>query len=235
MAISLSKSQQKLLSQLCTSLDQGLSSDEASKRRDEEDDGKFNVVDPPLKCPAWACILLPCIKYIPSMKLFRQIQPDDAEVLRDGHWIRYDAASLVKGDIVRLEEGDVVPADCTCLCTSGGENDDGEMLVDVRHITGETKPRTVAKQKQQQKSQVSKEDSSNVPLKPVQIFYGGHVVQGSGIVVVTSTGSSTLLASLIADRRWPPQGNVMEDYDDADGGRFRDEEIGVSLISQSSE
>jgi len=68
-------------------------------------------------------------------------------------------------------------------------------------------------------------------LKPVQIFYGGHVVQGSGIVVVTSTGSSTLLASLIADRRWPPQGNVMEEYEDGDIHTFQDEEeVGVSLL-----
>mmetsp|Transcript_27884 Transcript_27884/g.39231 ORF Transcript_27884/g.39231 Transcript_27884/m.39231 type:complete len:231 (+) Transcript_27884:91-783(+) len=227
MTLTLSKSQQELLSQLSTSLDQGLSSEEASKRRDEDEDGNYNVVDPPLKCPAWACIILPCIKYIPSMKLFREIQPDDAEVLRDGHWIRYDAASLVRGDIVRLEEGDVVPADCTCLCTSG--DDDMEMLVDVRHITGETKPRTVAKRTQQQSS-----DTTTMALKPVQIFYGGHVVQGSGIVVVTSTGSSTLLASLIADRRWPPQGNIMEEYEDGDNHTFQDEEVGVSLIPKQS-
>ena len=49
------------------------------------------------------------------MMQFRKIQPDDAEVLRDGKWVRYDHTSLVVGDLVRLYEGDVVPADCVVL------------------------------------------------------------------------------------------------------------------------
>jgi magnesium-transporting ATPase (P-type) len=36
------------------------------------------------------------------------VQPDDAEVLREGKWIRYDHASLVVGDIIRLFEVCVV-------------------------------------------------------------------------------------------------------------------------------
>ncbi len=42
------------------------------------------------------------------MKQCLLVQPDDAEVLRDGSWIRYDHASLVIGNVVRLVEGDVV-------------------------------------------------------------------------------------------------------------------------------
>lgn len=220
---SLSKAQESLLVQLSTSLEKGLTSDEVSKRR-QDDEGGFNVVNAPVNCPSWICCLLPCIKHIPSMKLFCQIQPDDAEVMRNGRWIRYDAASLVRGDIVRLEAGDIVPADCVCLCASdGSDNSEGnsQVLIDVRHITGEDKPRTVAMR------------SDDGALKPVQIFYGGHVVQGSVIVVVTAIGPSTLLATLILEGSWPIQENSAvssnrnEEFED-------DEEVGISLISKNA-
>ena len=58
------------------------------------------------------------------MKLFATIQPDDAEILRNGQWIRYDATSLVTGDIIRLEEGDLIPADCIVLMDDDNENAD---------------------------------------------------------------------------------------------------------------
>ncbi|MEE4330119.1 MAG: cation-transporting P-type ATPase, partial [Wenzhouxiangella sp.] len=35
----------------------------------------------------------------------------DAEVLRDGRWQRLPAAGLVRGDVVRVREGDRIPAD----------------------------------------------------------------------------------------------------------------------------
>eukprot|EP00566_Odontella_aurita_P022137 CAMPEP_0113533894 /NCGR_PEP_ID=MMETSP0015_2-20120614/4867_1 /TAXON_ID=2838 /ORGANISM="Odontella" /LENGTH=235 /DNA_ID=CAMNT_0000433015 /DNA_START=324 /DNA_END=1033 /DNA_ORIENTATION=+ /assembly_acc=CAM_ASM_000160 len=112
--LSLSRSQLDLLSTLSASYTDGLATSDASRRRSDSG-GVLNVVLPPINCPKWVCCLLPCIKSIPSMKLFRQIEPEDAEVMRDGRWVRYDAASLVKGDIVRLSDGDAVPADCVVL------------------------------------------------------------------------------------------------------------------------
>ena len=40
------------------------------------------------------------------MRQFRLVQPDDAEVLRDSRWVRYDPCSLVVGDVIRLAGGD---------------------------------------------------------------------------------------------------------------------------------
>ena len=57
---------------------------------------------------SYLSIFRPCINHIPSMKQFHLVQPDDAEVLREGKWIRYDHASLVVGDIIRLFEVCVV-------------------------------------------------------------------------------------------------------------------------------
>ena len=195
-APSLSLSQQQLLDQLQTTLATGLSRDEAAKRR--ERDGLFNVIDPPLKCPAWVCCLLPCIKSIPSMKAFREVQPEDAEVLRDSRWTRYDAAGLVVGDIVQLDEGDVVPADCVLLTLA-----DHEMLVDLRNITGEERARSIS--------------SLNNTAPSVKLYYGGQVLQGSGTCVVTAIGSSTLLAKIIRERKFPPKENILEGEEEVHG------------------
>jgi E1-E2 ATPase/Cation transporter/ATPase, N-terminus len=209
--MTLSKAQEDLLRQLKTNRKSGLSTDAAAERR--EQDGCFNVVDPPINCPAWVCCLLPCIKSIPSMKAFRMIKPEDAEVLRDGHWVRYDAASLVRGDIIRLEEGDIVPADCVVLSV-----DDVQMLVDSRCVTGEEKPRTCEK------------NPNTDTFKPAQLFMGSHVVQGSGEAVVTAIGSNTKLAAVIRENKFPPKAILSSSID------FTDEypEAGISLVARDA-
>lgn len=207
----LSKAQLDLLNQLGANVDKGLTTDEASARR--EKDGSFNVVDPPINCPPTVCCLLPCIKHVPSMKAFRQIKPDDAEVMRNGKWIRYDAASLVTGDIIRLEEGDIVSADCVVLALES----QSELLVDHRFVTGEDKPRS----------------SVLLPggeAQPVQLFWGGRVVQGCALAVVSATGPRTLVASLIHDKRFPPGDNILTGGEGIDV----DDEAGISLIRREA-
>lgn len=207
--MNLSQAQQELISSLGADIERGLTTDEASARR--ESSGFFNTVDPPINCPAWVCCLLPCINHFSSMQAFARIKPDDAELKRNGKWIRYDAASLVVGDLIRLEEGDLVPADCVVLALEEGTS---ELLVDHRYVTGEEKPR-------------SAKLVGNF-VQPTQLFWGGHVVLGSAIAVTTAIGSDTLVASLIRDKRFPPSGdnlsNVHVTVDDAD------EEAGISLI-----
>eukprot|EP00980_Cylindrotheca_fusiformis_P028007 scaffold22575_cov141-Cylindrotheca_fusiformis.AAC.38 len=186
--VAMPTTQQELLEKLGTNLKAGLTSDEASQRR--EQDGTFNVVRPPVDCPGWLCIILPCIKHVPSMKAFAAMKPDDAEILRNGKWVRYEASSLVKGDIIRLEEGDSVPGDCATLQVSGDE----DLLVDLRSVTGEERLKTVA--------------SGSGEL--ASLYYGGKVVQGSALAVITAIGPNTLLAKLIAEKRFPPLGPVLE-------------------------
>lgn len=202
----LSPAQQDLLQQFNVTVESGLTTDEAFKRR--EDSGTFNVVDPPVQCPAWICCLLPCIKHIPSMKAFRNIQVEDAEVKRNGEWIRYDASSLVVGDIIRMEEGDHVPADCTVLAL---EEDVDELLVEHRSVTGE----------EQSRSALRKQELT----PPLQLFWGGRVTLGSCLAVVTAIGPNTLVAGLIREDRFPPKTNVIHSTPDT-----QDEEAGISLI-----
>ena len=230
-AMPLSKVQKDALVSYGANYAEGLTSAEATERRRNIRYGGLNAVKKPINCPTWACILLPCIKHIPSMKLFKQIEPDDAEVLRNGRWVRYDAPSLVRGDIIRLECGDVVPADCVTLSLGLDPVDiDGEavpsgsaieLVVDVKDITGEAKPRT---------SNLRKDGTAT----PTQIFYGSHVNQGSCIAVVTAIGPNTMLSSLIQDGRWPPKGEISLELQSDAPENETDEEVGVALIERSS-
>ena len=83
----------------------------ATHTRARVHDAAYNVVPPPIACPAWLCILLPCLQSLPSMQHYTALGFDEmaAEVLRNGHYVRYDASALVCGDIIRLEEGDDIP------------------------------------------------------------------------------------------------------------------------------
>ncbi len=178
----------------------------------------MNIIQPPLNCPKWACIVLPCINHIPSMKLFKQIIPRDAEVRQGERWVCYDASSLNKGDIVRLSEGDVIPADVRLLSlggdfvddydegkSSGDGGDDSDkketkktkmedFIIDSSNINGENKPQTI-----------SLKDDDTVDM--VELFAGSIVLQGEAIAVVTKIGNQTLLGSMIRDGEWPPNPN----------------------------
>jgi E1-E2 ATPase/Cation transporter/ATPase, N-terminus len=210
----LTPAQEELVERLGANVEHGLTSDEATKRR--EHDGVFNVVKPPVDCPAWICCLLPCIKNIPSMKAFKSCQPDDAEVLRNGKWIRYDAASLVRGDVIRLEEGDIVPADCVVLCNDGNADDhSSELLVDVRAVAGVEALRSFPG---------GTEIAPTMPL--LQLYYGGHVVQGCATAVITEIGPNTHLGTLIREGNFPPKGNTVSTANGEDGD-------GISLMSRN--
>ncbi|KAL3903523.1 MAG: hypothetical protein SGILL_010413 [Bacillariaceae sp.] len=182
-------------------LTKGWTTDQATQRR--EIDGSFNVVQPPIDCPAWLCIILPCIKHIPSMKAFAQLKPDDAEVLRNSKWIRYDASSLVSGDVIRLEEGDMVPADCVVVVDDDStENENDDLLVDLQAVTGEERPKSI------NGSATANATSSSKSQR--QLYWGGRVVQGRATALVTSVGPSTLLATLIQDGRFPSKEPILE-------------------------
>ncbi len=189
-----------ILEQYGTNLQTGLTTDQASQRREEA--GTFNVVNPPINCPGWVCCLLPCIKSIPSMKAFAGIKPDDAEVLRNGKWIRYDSTSLVPGDVIRVEEGDVVPADCILVELSTGEE---ELLVDLRPITGEERLKSI--------TTATFTSSTGLP----KLYMGGKVVQGGATAVIIAIGPNTLVAKLIREKRFPSKEAILLDDDFALG------------------
>lgn len=236
----LSKEQITLLKSLSTNYTKGLSQNDAALGNDSE----YNIIPAPLNCPQWACILLPCISHIPSMKLYKTIKPTEAEVRKNNKWVVYDAVSILKGDIVRMSDGDIVPADCVVLSLgmefayvptdeeimAMEENDDDGSFVANRNRNANKND-----ERSNQNDLFVEElvvDSSNVNgyLKPQTIsvvnkqngmiakntvlYAGSMILQGTCIAVVTKTGSETLLASLIMKGIWPPKEQLDMDGDD---------------------
>jgi E1-E2 ATPase/Cation transporter/ATPase, N-terminus len=228
------KTIQQLLRRFDVSFESGLTTNEVHSRR--EDVGYYNTVPPPIQCPAWICCLLPCIRYVPSMKLYQQIQPEDAEVRRNnGRYVRYDASTLVCGDIIRIEEGDVIPADCIVLQLLEGKSD--ELLVDHRYITGDEKPVSVKRNKNILSSSVDGAASSCFNVDTIStIYWGGRVVLGSALAICVAVGPNTYVSKLIQAKQFPQtiRSTTPSDGVDIISDDDGDCNTGVALLRQNS-
>lgn len=211
----LSKEQVDLLKSLSTDYKRGLPSTDYAL-----DESEYNIIPPPLNCPQWACIILPCINHVPSMKLYKTIKPTEAEVRKDSRWIVYDAVSITKGDIIRLSDGDIIPADVVVLSLGmdfvhvpeeGEDEEEGaisnegfmveELVVDSSDVNGFTKPQIVSL------------SAGSATIRNAELHAGSMVLQGSCIAVVTKTGSETMLANLMQKGEWPPQKQALMNED----------------------
>lgn len=110
-----------------------------------------------------------------------------ARVIRDGQEREIDATELVPGDIIRLAQGDRVPADARVIFLN-------DFQVDEAVLTGESLPVS--------KSVRPSTESAGLADQHSMVFAGTLVTQGIGAAIVCRTDSQTELgqiASLIAD------------------------------------
>ncbi|HUP31592.1 MAG TPA: HAD-IC family P-type ATPase, partial [Gaiellaceae bacterium] len=116
-----------------------------------------------------------------SMEALRRLGRATARVVRDGRERELDAAELVPGDVVLVEAGARVPADCRLLHAVSLETD--ESL-----LTGEST--TVAKS--------AAPGAAEAPLaeRTSMIFTGTVATRGHGRAVVVATGSGTELGRI---------------------------------------
>jgi P-type Ca2+ transporter type 2C len=118
-----------------------------------------------------------------AVEALQQMLPREITVLRDGGEMRLSATALVPGDLVRLEEGDQVPADGQLLSATG-------LRVDQSALTGEPNPVF--------KLAAVGNNRASVPLPERQelVFAGTGVVAGSGLLVVRATGMRTEIGTI---------------------------------------
>jgi Mg2+-importing ATPase len=113
-------------------------------------------------------------------------------VIRDGQQQLVAARSIVRGDVVVLDAGDVVPADARLL-------EANHLYVDESAMTGESAPALKAV-KDGDLDPVTEDD------RDAFVFFGTGVISGSATAVVTATGSSTaygLIARRVIERAPP--------------------------------
>ena len=100
----------------------------------------------------------------------------NAKTRRDGHWVNADAGTLVPGDIVRVKSGDKVPADLRLI-------EGSTLRVDESALTGESVPTG--------KHIAAVARDAGLGDRHCMLFSGTIVAAGSGVGVVTATGSRT--------------------------------------------
>jgi len=114
-----------------------------------------------------------------SMEALRQLGAARAKVRRDGKVRELPASSLVPGDIVVVEGGDVVGADLRLLEAS-------KLQADESSLTGESIPVNKTAQQKRERPEAS------------LLFRGTAVTRGSGVGVVIATGMDTEIGKISA-------------------------------------
>jgi len=115
------------------------------------------------------------------MDSFRRMLPSMITALRDGRSQEVAAAELVPGDVIILNEGDRVPADGRLIAAK-------DLKVDNSSLTGESEPQQLDEGK----------FSDAVLESPNMVFSGSLVQNGEGKVVLTETGMTTQIGSIVA-------------------------------------
>ena len=110
-----------------------------------------------------------------AIAALRDLLPQRVAVSRDGTVQQIPAAELVPGDVVILEEGESIPADCRLIAALG-------LRVNTATITGESRPKV--------RNAAPTDDDS--PLTATNLLLAGtSVLAGGGRAVVYATGMRT--------------------------------------------
>ncbi len=112
-----------------------------------------------------------------SLQALREMGAPNALVLRDGEWLSVPAKEIVPGDILRLNTGDIVPADVRLAEAS-------QLRLDESALTGESEP--VEKQ-----TEALAGEHVGIGDRLNMAFMSTIVSNGNGVGIVTATGMQT--------------------------------------------
>ncbi len=137
-----------------------------------------------------------------AVEALQELLPHEISVVRDGADVRLPTVELVPGDLVRLEEGNQVPADGQLLSSA-------DLRVDQSALTGESHPvlKLPAVPHERERGPVHEHHEL--------LFAGTSVLAGSGTFVVWATGMATEIGSVahltqaIAEEPSPLQRELM--------------------------
>lgn len=99
-----------------------------------------------------------------------------SSVLRDGTFQEIDNANLTVGDVIRVQTGDMIPADCLLL-------EDNSLTTDESSLTGETFPVEKVCGKLPASTSLSERKNS--------LWMGTHLISGSGKALVINLAKDT--------------------------------------------
>lgn len=117
-----------------------------------------------------------------SIEALKQMTPQMAKVLRDGKTLVIKAEDLVRGDIIELEAGNYIPADCRIL-------ENYNLKIEESSLTGETEASA------KDANIICRKDSPLGEMKNMA-FMASTVVNGHGKAVVTDIGMNTKVGQI---------------------------------------
>lgn len=122
-----------------------------------------------------------------AIEALKKMSAATSNVLRDGHVTSVPSEELVVGDVILLEAGSAIPADCRIL-------ESASLQIEEAALTGESVP------VEKSSEAIGLEDAKDVQLgdRKNMCFMGSIVVYGRGQAVVTDTGMNTQMG-MIAD------------------------------------
>ncbi len=120
-----------------------------------------------------------------AIEALQQMSAATSNVLRDGHVTSVPSEELVVGDVVLLEAGSAVPADCRII-------ESASLQIEEAALTGESVP------VEKYSEALSLGEAKDVPLgdRKNMCFMGSTVVYGRGHAVVTDTGMATQMGRI---------------------------------------
>lgn len=119
-----------------------------------------------------------------AIEALQEMAAATTKVIRDGKHLSVKSEDLVKGDVIILEAGDAVPADCRIFeCAS--------MKVEEAALTGESVPVNKTDEAlESETGEVALGDRKNM------VYMGSTVVYGRGKAVVVGTGMDTEMGKI---------------------------------------
>lgn len=112
-----------------------------------------------------------------ATRALKKLLPSYCKVIREGQERKILVSDLVPGDLIVLEEGDSIPADCRII-------EEYELSINNSTLTGEFKPkRKTAKKISKHFGRIT--DAPNIVFMGTEVFYG------SGKAIVVNTGMNT--------------------------------------------
>ncbi len=118
-----------------------------------------------------------------ALEALRELASPRAQVLRDGEWQPVSAREVVVGDLVRIKEGDRVPADIALISADN-------LMTDESLLTGESVP--VRKRADRADTALTRPGGDDLPYA----YSGTLVTSGQGVARVVATGMQTELGKI---------------------------------------
>jgi len=110
-----------------------------------------------------------------AIAALRRLLPRQVKAMRDGRIVQIEATTLVPGDVLLLEEGDSIPADCRLIAATG-------VRINAATLTGEAQP-------QARDAAPCQEET---PLRARNLVLAGtQMVAGQARAIVFATGMHT--------------------------------------------